>query len=905
MSTTKKKVVRKVVRSSDTASHKARPSGATSLTPKKIYKQSPEKTVVKKKLMTTVADTMYKMGIGAKDDDIGPVKEKSQKGVIQGASQEIVSIQAIQDGIIKTTDGRYVCVLEFAPVDYLKQSHEEQEKIVQRFSSLFRKAPTSFGFKIISDKYSPREFISNIKQNCAKQDDPKRAACLANYIAHIMELSEKQSVVKRYFFEFQYSPSDDFEDTGRFEDIKQQMFEFRNQYIELLLDCGNIVLNFENNHDEMMTEQTAKICYYLYNRKSSKKISYEERVARIERDFDEYNRETGESKKYTYADVLAPKGLYLDSKKYVYCDGEYYGFLGILGNKYPGQCEAGWTTIFNDDVNNVDVDIRFQKLPKDWVKRGLKFYVQDARHNARQKSYSNDMDAAQSAQEKYENGMTIYNRLHSSDDLFNMELTLIFRCETELQLGEQMRSFKKNYKEIMTFDDGYLNAEQYFKACVPPTLTYTAVLGRLKHNMTSTSAGFTYPFCGLESNDINGYLLGTQNNGSPAIIDNFNTNKYINGHCVILGSSGAGKTFTEQTIGGRCCLNGMRVHFIIPAKGFEYKNGCERNNGVYIKLGPGSYDGHHDCINVLAIQPEDTNKNLSDDIDPEALKDNSKSLLGKKLNSVIVWFQMLSTQSEIPRQHQNIITSMLRDIYMQHGITEDNSSIYNSDGTLKEMPIISELYDAMVNYEGATQTVTDAIHEEAAFLDPFVSGAYTVMNGQTNVDLNSDYTVYDVDENNIEKDLLPSFLYLAFDCVYSKSKSDSSTRDIIILDELWKMLAQEACASQIQNAILLARSYYTSIIVATQEIGAFLGAAHGYGISVLNNSEIKMYMKTKEMDLKLLSEHLNISPEDQQMILKLKRGYVLMKSSNEKMVIHVSTTPQEYWAYNTDHSKTK
>lgn len=894
MSTTvKKKVVR---RSSNHA--------GTSHAPKRNASPSGGDKV-QKKFLNVIADTMYKMGIGAKDSDNAPVKEKSTKGIVQGASQEIVSIQAIQDGIIKTTDGRYVCVLEFAPVDYLKQSHEDQEKIVEKFANFFRKAPTNFGFKIISDRYSPREFINNIKRNCAKQDDPKRAACLVNYIAHIKDVADKQSVVKRYFFEFQYTPSDDdYEDTGKFEDIKRQMDEMKRQYIEILLDCGNIVLNYDDNNGEWQTEQTAKICYYLYNRKSSKTIPYEERVSRIEKDFAKYNKETGESKKYTYADVLAPKGLYLDNKKYAYCDGEYYGFLGILANKYPGRCEAGWTTIFNDGLNNVDVDIRFQKLPKEWVKRGLKYYVQESRHKAYQKSGTSDIEGAQKAQKNYENSVGIYNNL-GFDEFFNAEITLIFRCGTESQLGEQMRSFKKDYKEMLGFDDGYLNAEQYFKACVPPTLTYTSVLGRLKHNMTSTTAGYTYPFCGLELNDINGYMLGTQTNGSPAIIDNFNTLKYINGHCVILGSSGAGKTFTEQTIGGRCCLNGMRVHFIIPAKGFEYEEGCKRNNGVYIKLGPGAYDGHHACINVLAIQPEDTNKELSEDIDPEALKDNNKSLLGKKLNSVIVWFQMLSTQSDIPRQHQNIITSMLREIYNRHGITEDNSSIYDENGKLKEMPVLGELYDAMTNYQGPTQAITDAIHEEATFLDPFISGAYTVMNGQTNVNLDSDYTVYDVDENNIEKDLLPSFLYLAFDCVYSKSKSDRNQKDIIILDELWKMLAQEACASQIQNAILLARSYFTSIIVATQEIGAFLGAAHGYGISVLNNSEIKMYMKTKEMDLKLLAEHLNISPEDQKTILKLKRGYVFMKSSNEKMVIKVSTTSQEFWAYNTDHTKTR
>lgn len=847
---------------------------------------------VENKVLGKVADGLVKMGVGR------PPKSKTQKKIdagklAQGASQEIVGVQTIHDGVIKTTDGRYIGVIEFEPVDYDQKPPATQEEIIAKFGSLFRNGASKCGIKVMNDRYSPNAFETNILTNC--KDIQHREQALQNYLHHIEVTSASESITKRYFFIFQYEPDEDEDnyDTS-FASIAMRMKEQKDQYANAMALCGNETIGHKDE-DEFLAE----LCYECYNRETSKRESYKERKERIDKDIADYNRQTGDNKKATFADYLAPKGIYFDSRKYVYADGLYYGFIAIKGNNFPSVGDAGWCSFLNDGVADVDLDIRCQKLSKELARNALKIYNRTQKSEVYSAKRKDKDEKAEEVAQKWRNGVNIYQRLMSGDDIYNVEVILTIRAQTAKALADQIRLYKKTFREYMQFDDGYLNEEQYYKMTTAPLLFTTNVMNRLKHNMTSTVMGYMYPYRGIELNDIDGYMLGTKDNGALAIINNFNTRRYINGHCVIIGSSGAGKTYTEQTIGGRCCLNGMRVHFIIPAKGFEYENGCHLYGGSYIKLGPGM----HDCINVLAIQPEDTVSDTGD-IDAEAKKANQKSLLAKKVNSVVIWFQMLAPKGETVTQPvQNAIGNILVKLYNERGITDDNNSIYNEDGSIKDMPIIGELYNHMRKYSDSEESVNAEIRKCSAYLDPFVSGAYQNMNGQTNVDLDRDYTVYDVDENNIDKHLLASFLFLAFDCVYSKSKSNRNQRDIIILDELWKMLSIDACAEQIQNAILLARSYYTSIIVATQEIEAFLNSAGGYGISVLNNSELKFYMKTKELDMEKLVEHMKISPKDQEIIKSLSKGQVYMITSTEKIKITVSTTELEFEAYNTDHSK--
>jgi type IV secretory pathway VirB4 component len=87
-------------------------------------------------------------------------------------------------------------------------------------------------------------------------------------------------------------------------------------------------------------------------------------------------------------------------------------------------------------------------------------------------------------------------------------------------------------------------------------------------------------------------------NRSPVFLDFYDDYKYTNGNTWVGGSSGAGKTFTLQTVGGRLRQQGKQVIYIVPKKGHEFRPLCEEIGGQFIRLSPSSPD----CINIMEIR---------------------------------------------------------------------------------------------------------------------------------------------------------------------------------------------------------------------------------------------------------------------------------------------------------------
>ena len=80
--------------------------------------------------------------------------------------------------------------------------------------------------------------------------------------------------------------------------------------------------------------------------------------------------------------------------------------------------------------------------------------------------------------------------------------------------------------------------------------------------------------------DENGILLGVnQHNNSLVIVDIFNSRTYKNANMVLLGTSGAGKTFTLQLVALRMRRKGTQVFIIAPLKGHEFLRACNNIGG--------------------------------------------------------------------------------------------------------------------------------------------------------------------------------------------------------------------------------------------------------------------------------------------------------------------------------------
>ena len=115
-----------------------------------------------------------------------------------------------------------------------------------------------------------------------------------------------------------------------------------------------------------------------------------------------------------------------------------------------------------------------------------------------------------------------------------------------------------------------------------------------------------------------------------------------NANLVLLGTSGAGKTFTMQLLAPRMRMRGIQCFIIAPIKGHEFRRACDRIGGEFIRIAPGSPH----CINIMEIRhtlsPE---MELLDGIDYSEMD----SLLARKIQQLMTFFGLL-----IRRQRLNV-----------------------------------------------------------------------------------------------------------------------------------------------------------------------------------------------------------------------------------------------------------
>jgi len=123
--------------------------------------------------------------------------------------------------------------------------------------------------------------------------------------------------------------------------------------------------------------------------------------------------------------------------------------------------------------------------------------------------------------------------------------------------------------------------------------------------LTSTAASF-YPFVSFELCDTNGVLLGVNKyNNSLVSLDNFNTRIYKNANIAILGTSGAGKTFTMQLIVRRMRLAGTPVTQHVRSVLNNEDARRMLSDCGYIKLLNQAPDDANDIARLLHISDEE------------------------------------------------------------------------------------------------------------------------------------------------------------------------------------------------------------------------------------------------------------------------------------------------------------
>ena len=805
-------------------------------------------------------------------------------------TQDFIPIKNLEHGIIETTDGRYIKILEIEPINFMLRSEEEQYEIICSFASWLKISPVHLQFKSITRKADSDKHIAMLRKEMATEESEQCKKLSEGYIRLIKDVGSREALTRRFFLIFRYEElrRNENSDYGQ---ICSTLLTAEQNARAYFMQCGNNILQPKDPD-----EATAEILYMFFNRRSCVEEPFHSRVDRIVLDtMAAKNKVIGVDPipHIRMAHFIAPRGIDLTHRNYTIMDGLYYSFLYIKGNGYPNKVRAGWMSSLINAGEGIDVDVflKRENRSKTIDKVAQRIRLNRTKLKSMQDTSTDYEELAGSIQAGYfiKQGIANYN-----EDLFYMSVFVTVSARTYEELMWRKQQMTDMLKSMdMYVSDCSFQQEDALRTVMPFLQISPKLEKKSKRNVLTSGAASTYMFTSFEMSDDTGVLLGiNRHNNSLCIVDLFDTKKNKNANLNLLGTSGAGKTFTMQLLALRMRMRGIQCYIIAPIKGHEFRRACNRIGGQFIKIAPGSPH----CINIMEIRhtisPE---MELIDELDYSEMD----SLLAQKIQQLMIFFSLLIP--DMTNEEEQMLDEALIRTYGKFGITHDNDSVYEDRNAvppkMKTMPILGDLHEELQKNE-----MTKRI---AVIVSRFVTGSAQSFNQQTNVDLSNKYIVLDLSE--LKGKLLPVGMMIALDYVWDKIKSDRTKKKAIMIDEIWQLIgagSNRMAAEFCLEIFKVIRGFGGAAISATQDLSDFFGLEDGrYGRAIINNSKNKIILNLEPDEAEFVRDTLKLTKTEIRSITRFERGEALICSNNSKVPVIIKASKEEQEMITTDRAE--
>ena len=351
-------------------------------------------------------------------------------------------------------------------------------------------------------------------------------------------------------------------------------------------------------------------------------------------------------------------------------------------------------------------------------------------------------------------------------------------------------------------------------------------------------------------------------------MDNMRLNNY---NTLICGGSGTGKSFLAGSILLNMLMQDARV--VCIDIGASYASLCEAFGGEYITMDAASKS---QTLNPLA-------RSRISSGNPAADRAN-----------VIRWLEvaLLDDHGSFGKDIQSDLDNALSQLY---------GKFSNSIGGLE--PTLSDLRQLLVNYESAE------MRNLAKRLELYCTGGQfgALFDGQTKIDLNNPFIVFDLTQVKDHPDLGPLTLMSVMSNVQQMAANYPKQAKMLLLDEAWALLNTEAGAKFVIEAYRTYRKLNVGILGISQEVADWTGG-HLRGI-ISNVSTYFILTQANSGTLESAAEIVGFNPREVAIAGNLHKekgkysqALLVQKCQTGKFstVIVNRTTPLQYALMTTD-----
>ena len=791
-------------------------------------------------------------------------------------TEDLIPVKDIRNGIVHLTDGRYIKILEVEPINFLLRSAREQKNIIFSFASWLKISPVKLQIKVVTKKADISKHLNAIERDMDKETDPKCRELQQDYYNLIKTIGSREAITRRFLLIFEYEPTFNNRKSDYSEVVSTLETAARTarQYFQ---HCDNAVITHEDENAFLL-----EVLYTIFNRESSEHIPLRNRI----RDLQVRQAvSTGPEPEITIPQVIAPESVDLSHGSHIVMDGIYHAYLLVPSQGFNSRVVAGWTSFMVNAGEGIDVDFFFQRGPKDRIQAKLGQQIRINRSRIKDASDTNtDYDDIEGA---IKSGYFLKQGLANYEDFYYASILITVTADSLENLEWRIAEVKRlMVSQDMDVSVCRFRQELAMNAVMPFCKLDKTLFERSKRNMLTSSIASCYPFTSYEMSDENGILLGVnKHNNSLVIVDIFNSRVYKNANMAILGTSGAGKTFTMQLMALRMRRKGTQVFIIAPLKGHEFLRACRNVGGEFISISPASKQ----CINIMEIRRIDQTANAI--IDGVI---NENSILARKIQQLHIFFSLLIP--DMNHEEKQLLDEALIRTYAEKGITHDNDSLIDpSDpGRYRTMPLLEDVYNILMASEETRRL--------GNILNRLVHGSAKTFNQQTNVDLSNPYTVLDISE--LTGDLLTVGMFLALDFVWDKAKEDRTKEKAIFIDEIWQLVgagSNSMAAEFCLEIFKIIRGYGGAAIAATQDLNDFFALDGGkYGKGIINNAKTKIVLNLEDDEALRVQDALKLTDTEIMNITRFERGNGLISTNSNHITVEFKASALEKQLITTD-----
>ncbi len=387
-------------------------------------------------------------------------------------------------------------------------------------------------------------------------------------------------------------------------------------------------------------------------------------------------------------------------------------------------------------------------------------------------------------------------------------------------------------------------------------------LGNHRRNARVDSLVNTFPFLGDEIVMPGGIFYGYDTQTSKAIVlDPF---KLENPNCIILGTSGGGKSYWTKDMIEQYVLDGARV-FVLDIEN-EYRHLCNDLGGLYLDMGIES----ESKVNVLDPDPNDS----------DGLPGAFESFKG--------WL-VACLRHELAPEEEQVLDKAYYKAFAQCGIFKEHR-----DSIHKQPPLLSDLHDALI------EVSKDEVHSMearrlAAALYPMSHGmSSAAFNCHTNVDVRSNPLVV-FGLSSVHRSMMTKRIRQIQQ--FTWSQMTQADRAIEIVDEAWWLLQRPETAEDLCARARRFRKKNAALFIATQHPEDF--AANREAHTILSLVGTHLLFQQNDAVLDDIAGIFKLNEQEKWAVARLEPGHYFLKTSKLRMLLYRPMLKSRHGLYTT------